>query len=141
MKRHTVVLAVAMAAMLCVLPMRAQTKAHRVLFALTSSDEADWQLTLNNVRNLISGLSPEPIEIEIVAYGPGVAFLKKDGPDAGDIQKLESSHVRFIACGNALRKQHLEASDLVAGSEVVSAGIVEVVRKQEQGWTYIQAGR
>ena len=61
--------------------------------------------------------------------------------DAAEIHKLESSHVHFIACGNAMRKQHLEASDLVAGSEVVPAGIVEVVKKQEQGWSYIKAGR
>ncbi len=121
--------------------MQAQTKAHRVLFAMTSPEEADWQLTLSNIRNLIGGMAPEPVEVEVVAYGPGVAFLKKDGMDAADIQRLESPHVHFVACGNAMRKQHLEASDLVAGSEVVPAGIVEVVKKQEQGWSYIKAGR
>lgn len=141
MKRHTVVLALAFGAILSVLPVQAQTKAHLVVFAMTSPEEADWQLTLNNVRNLISGLAPEPVEIEIVAYGPGIVFLKKDGAVAAEIQRLESPHVHFVACGNAMRKQHLEASDLVAGSEVVPAGIVEVLRKQEQGWTYIKAGR
>ena len=64
-------------------------------------------------------------------YGPGTAFLKKDAPDAAEIQKLEAAHVHFVACGNAMKKQHLEAADLVAGVDVVSAGIVEVVRKQE----------
>jgi intracellular sulfur oxidation DsrE/DsrF family protein len=141
MKRHTIALALAFGAMLSALPLQAQTKAHRVLFAMTSPDEADWQLTLNNIRNLISGMAPETVEIELVAYGPGIAFLKKDGADAAEIQKLESSHIHFIACGNAMRKQHLEASDLVAGSEIVPAGIVEVVKKQEQGWSYIKAGR
>ena len=141
MKRHTVAIALAFGAVLSILPMQAQTKAHRVLFAMTSPDEADWQLTLNNIRNLISGMAPEAVEIEVVAYGPGIAFLKKDGVEAAEIQKLESSHVHFIACGNAMRKQHLEVSDLVAGSEVVPAGIVEVMKKQEQGWSYIKAGR
>ena len=141
MKRHTVALALALGAILSVLPMQAQTKPHRVLLAISSPEEADWQLTLNNVRNLISGLAPEAVDIEIVAYGPGIAFLKKNGADAAEIQKLESPHVHFVACGNAMRKQHLEASDLVPGTEVVPAGMVEVVRKQEQGWTYIKAGR
>lgn len=141
MKRNAAALALAFGMVLCVLPAQAQTKTHRVLFALTSPEDADWQLTLNNVRNLISGLAPETVDVEIVAYGPGTAFLKKDGPEAADIQKLESAHVHFVACGNAMRKLHLEAGDLVAGSEVVPAGIVEVVRKQEQGWTYIRAGR
>ena len=141
MKRDTAVIALFIGASLCLLPVQAQTKAHRVLFALTSPDEADWQLTLNNIRNVMSGVAPEPIDVEIVAYGPGIAFLKRDGPDASDIQKLESPHVRFVACRNAMRKQHLEAADLVPGSEVVPSGIVEVVAKQEQGWTYIKAGR
>ena len=58
-----------------------------------------------------------------------------------EIQKLEAAHVHFVACGNAMKKQHLEAADLVAGVDVVPAGIVEVVRKQEAGWVYIKAGR
>ena len=53
MKRHTVAVALVFGAVLSVLPMKAQTKAHRVLFAMTSPEEADWQLTLNNIRNLI----------------------------------------------------------------------------------------
>ncbi len=141
MKRHTAALALALGMLFCVLPIQAQTKTHRVLFALTSPEEADWQLTLNNVRNLMSGLAPETVDVEIVAYGPGIAFLKKDGPEAGEIQKLESAHVHFVACANAMRKQHLEVADLVAGSEVVPSGVVEVVRKQEQGWSYIKAGQ
>lgn len=52
MKRHTVAIALAFGAVLSLLPMQAQTKTHRVLFAMTSPDEADWQLTLNNIRNL-----------------------------------------------------------------------------------------
>jgi intracellular sulfur oxidation DsrE/DsrF family protein len=87
-----------------------------------------WQIA-NPIGLLLPECVTEPVEIEVVAYGPGMAFLKKDGVDAADIQKLESSHVHFIACGNAIRKQHLEARDLVAGSEVGAAGIVEVVNK------------
>ena len=130
MKCSFLAVALALGIIACVLPMQAQTEAHHVVFALTSPEEADWQLTLNNVRNLESGLAPEAVEVEIVAYGPGTAFLKKDGPDAAEIQKLEGVHVHVVACGNAM-KQHLEAADLVAGVDVVPAGVVEVVRKQE----------
>lgn len=140
MKRYVSLLVLALGALLCAIPMRGQTKAHRVLFALTSPDEADWRFTLNNMRNLISGMAPEQVDIKVVAYGPGIAFLKKDGPDTSDIQKLESQHIHFMACGNAMKKEHVEAADLVPGIQIVPAGIVEVVRKQEQGWTYIKAG-
>lgn len=141
MMRRMAMVAFTFGAFLGALPLQAQTKPHRVLFALTSSDEIDWRLTLSNIRNLVSGVTPEPIDVEVVVYGPGITFLKKDGPDAGEIQKLESSHLHIVACGNAMRKEHLEAADLVPGTEVVPSGIVEVVRKQEQGWMYIKAGR
>ncbi len=141
MIRRLATVALTFGAFLSTLPLQAQAKAHFVLFALTSSDEVDWRLTLNNVRNLVSGMAPEPIDVEGVVYGQGITFLKKDGPDAGEIQELESSHLHFFACGNAMRKEHLEAADLVPGTEVVPSGIVEVVRKQEQGWIYIKAGR
>ena len=141
MKRHTAILALAIGMVFCARPAQAQARTHRVLFALTSPEEADWQMILNNLRNLVSGFAPETVDVEIVAYGPGIAFLKKDGPEAGDIQKLESAHVHFVACRNAMRKQHLAVADLVPGSEVVLSGVVEVVEKQEQGWTYIKAGR
>lgn len=140
MKRRVTMIALALGLVLCVLPLQAQAKTHRVLFAMTSPNEADWQLTLNNMRNLISGMAPETVEIEVVAYGPGIAFLRKGSAEAAEIEKLESPHVRFVACANAMRKQQLEKTDLVAGSEVVPAGIVEVVKKQQQGWTYIKAG-
>ena len=141
MKRHITAIVFTFGAILCMLPLQAQAKTHRVLFAMTSPDDTDWQLTLNNIHNLTSGMAPEPVEIEVVAYGPGLAFLKRDGAEAAEIQKLESAHMRFIACGNAMQKQHLEPTDLVPGSEVVSYGSIEVMKKQEQGWTYIKAGR
>jgi hypothetical protein len=70
MKRYAVVLTFAVGAILATLPTLAQTRTHKVLFALTSPDEADWRMTLNNVRNLVSGLAPETVDIEIVEYGP-----------------------------------------------------------------------
>lgn len=64
-------------------------------------------------------MAPEQVDIEVVAYGHGVAFLKEDGPDAGDIQKLESPNVHFIACGNAMKKAHLETPDMIPGAQIV----------------------
>ena len=119
----------------------AQGKTHRVVFALASPEQADWRLTLNNLQNLVHGFASEPYDIEVVAYGPGIAFLKKDDADAAEIQKLESAHLHFVACETAMRKQNVTAADLIEGVTTTPSGIVEVVRRQEQGWTYIKAGR
>lgn len=121
--------------------LNAQTKSHRIVFALSSGDESDWKLTLNNVRNLISGLAPDVVDVEVVAFGPGIAFLKSDVSEAADITGLEHKHVRFVACETAMHGAGLSRADLDPGVETVPSGIAEVVRRQEEGWTYIKAGR
>ena len=119
----------------------APTKTHHILFAVTSPDEMDWNLTIGNIHNLINGLKPDPWEIEVVAYGPGINLLKADSTVAKDIAVLQSQGVKFMACQNAMRFHHLELKDLIPGANPVPAGIVEVVTKQEQGWIYIKGGR
>jgi intracellular sulfur oxidation DsrE/DsrF family protein len=122
-------------------PASAPVKTHRVVFAVTSGDEADWNLTLGNIRNLIAGLKPDPYEIEVVAFGPGISVIKADSTAAKDIAALQTEGVKFMACQNAMRMRHLELKDLVPAAIPVPAGIVEVVTKQEQGWIYIKGGR
>jgi intracellular sulfur oxidation DsrE/DsrF family protein len=116
-------------------------RTHRVLFAVTSGDAIDWQMTLGNARNLIAGLKPEPVEVEIVAYSSGIMMIKGDSSVAADIAALQAQGVKFVACQNAMRFHKLELKDLLPGVTPVPAGIVEVVTKQEQGWTYIKGGR
>jgi intracellular sulfur oxidation DsrE/DsrF family protein len=110
-----------------------------VLFALTSPEEADWNLTMGNIRNLLK-LLPDA-EVEVVSYGPGIMMVAKTSSVAADITALQAQHVKFVACQNAMRARKLTVADLVEGVTPVPAGIVEVVTKEEEGWTYIKAGR
>ena len=116
-------------------------KTHKVLFAVTSGEEQDWTMTIHNIRNLINGLKPDTVEVEVVNYSAGLAMLKLDSKEADDIAKLQEQGVKFVACQNAMRAFKLELKDLLPGVTSVPAGIVEVVTKQEQGWTYIKGGR
>lgn len=131
------------ASTICMPPAMAQSTApvqhHRILFAVTSPEEADWNLTMGNIRNLLK-VMPDA-EIEVVSYGPGIMMLAKSTPVAAEIQKLQEQHVKFVACENAMRAHKFTLADLVDGATSVPAGIAEVVTKQEQGWTYIKAGR
>jgi intracellular sulfur oxidation DsrE/DsrF family protein len=116
-------------------------KTHHVVFTITSGDQADWNLTLGNVRNLLTAFGTDPYEVELVAFGPGIAILQSPSSVIADIQGLQEKHVHFKACENSMRAHKLTVADLVPGSEPVPAGIAEVVAKQEQGWAYIKGGR
>jgi intracellular sulfur oxidation DsrE/DsrF family protein len=119
----------------------ASGKTHKIVFAVTSGDEADWNLSLGNIRNLLAGLKPDAVEVEVVAFGGGIVLVKSDSSVAADIAKLQADGVKFVACQNSMRARHLELKDLLPGVTPVPSGIVEVVTKQEQGWVYIKGGR
>jgi intracellular sulfur oxidation DsrE/DsrF family protein len=116
-------------------------KPHKVVFGISSADVADWNLVMGNARNLINGVKPDPIEVEVVAFGPGINMIKLDSSVSEDITKLQAMGVKFMACQNAMRAHKLELKDLLPNMIPVPAGIVEVVEKQEQGWIYIKGGR
>jgi len=48
--------------------------------------------------------------------------------------------VNFAVCNNSMRRLQVDASRLVPGVTVVPVAILELVKKQEEGWSYIKAG-
>jgi intracellular sulfur oxidation DsrE/DsrF family protein len=46
--------------------------------------------------------------------------------------------VEFIACGNTMRTLHIEKKDLLDDIGFATAGIVEIIERQLQGYTYAQ---
>lgn len=51
---------------------------NKALFQVTDNDPARWNMILSNMQNLREGVGSEPVEIELVAYGPGLLMLKGD---------------------------------------------------------------
>ncbi len=119
----------------------AQSTGHRVVFGLTSADPADWKLTLGNIGNLLTAAGKGSAQVEVVSYGPGLGFVKKGSAAEAAIVALEARKVRFVACANSMRVEHVVKADLIPGVGVVPAGVLEVVQREEQGWSYIKAGR
>src|SRR5205823_6313946 len=56
----------------------ASTPANKVVMQVSDGDPGKWNLALNNARNLQADLGAKNVEIEIVAYGPGIGMLKSD---------------------------------------------------------------
>jgi len=51
---------------------------NRVVIQVSDNDPAKWNLALNNARNLQADLGASNVDVEIVAYGPGIGMLKSD---------------------------------------------------------------
>jgi hypothetical protein len=46
--------------------------------------------------------------------------------------------VEFVACGNTMRTLNIKEEDLIEGSVVVTAGVVELLESVQKGWIYIK---
>ena len=110
----------------------------KAVFQVTEADPAKWNLVLNNVRNLQEGVAPEAVDVEVVAYGPGIELLKAGSPIASRITEALGHHVKVVACENTMRNMKLAKEDMLSDIGYVPAGVVEVMRKQQQGYAYIR---
>jgi hypothetical protein len=113
-------------------------KQNRVVMQVSDNDPAKWNLALNNARNLQSDLGAPNVEIEIVAYGPGIGMLKAESVVGTRIAEALGHGVRVSACENTMRGQKLAKSDMLDGIGYVPAGVVEIMQKQQQGWAYLR---
>ena len=111
----------------------------KVIFQVTDNDVAKWTLVLNNVRNLQSGVGgAEKADVEVIAYGPGIQLLKSDSPIAARVTEAVGNKVRVVACENTMAAAKLTHADMLGDIGYVPSGVVEVMRKQQQGYSYIR---
>ena len=78
------------------------------------------------------------VDVELVAYGPGIGMLKADSAVGTRVDEALASGVKVVACENTMRGQKLTKPDMLAGVGYVPAGVVEIVQRQQQGWTYLR---
>jgi len=126
----------------------ADAKPHRIAVQVDQSDPATMNLALNNVTNIMQYYRDkgEKVEIEVVAYGPGLNMFRDDTSPVKDRLKQIAelafpSSVTFSACGNT--KQGMEKKEghpiaIVPQASIVPSGVVRLSELQEQGWTYIK---
>lgn len=116
----------------------AQSGKYHVVIQVSDSDPGKWNLALNNAQNLQQALGKDKVQVEIVAYGPGLNMLKANSKVAGRVNGALDQSVDIVACGNTMKKMKVTKNDLIAGSRVVEGGVIEISERQQQGWTYIR---
>lgn len=110
----------------------------RVVIQVSDADPKKWHLALNNARNIQVDLGAERSEIEIVAYGPGIGMLKADAETANRIEDAVAAGVRVVSCENTMKAQKLSRDDMHGRIAYVPAGVVQIMRRQQQGYAYLR---
>ena len=111
---------------------------HKVIFQVSDNDPAKWNLALNNVRNIQQDLGRDNVEIEVVAYGPGLNMLKLDSTVSARVGDALGQGVKIMACENTMTNNKVGKADMLPNIGYVKAGVVELMVKQQQGYSYIR---
>ncbi|MCX8020290.1 MAG: DsrE family protein [Chitinophagaceae bacterium] len=115
-------------------------KTYKIIFQLNSPDTLAWKGLINNLKNLKAGWG-DSVMMAVVAHGPGLDFLVKDKTTQYErIVFFKNQGVEFIACENTMTERNIPKEKIMPEASFVKMGIAEIVRRQENGWTYIKAG-
>ncbi len=107
--------------------------------ALQISDTQPFKqtLVLNVASNLLKHYGRDKVDVEIVAFGPGLRLLFEDNAQSERIARLAEAGVRFSACQNTMTnmaKKLGHAPTLNPNAGIVPAGIVRMVQLDEAGY-------
>lgn len=112
---------------------------HRIVIQLTSGDSLVHKNLMKQIRNMKE--AAPTMELEIVCHGPGMDLLMSDRSTvAAKVKEFAAQGIVFLACENTIKERNLDRSKVLSEAGYVKAGIIHIVERQEQGWSYIKAG-
>lgn len=114
---------------------------YKYVLHISDMDPEKQTLILNNASNLLEAYPPGAVDVEIVAYGPGLRMMFAKNENSQRLDSLSQSGVRFSACGNTLKgmtKLMGEEPKLNPVAKVVPGGIVRIGELVKQGYIYIK---
>jgi len=113
----------------------------RVVLQISDPNPFKQTLVLNVANNLIKHYGQDKVDVEIVAFGPGLRLLMAGNSNQSRISGLSDSGVEFSACKNTIKafsKKLGHTPELVAQAKPVSAGVVRILDLTAQGYSLVK---
>ena len=108
-----------------------------------SDGDPDVQARVINVaNNLVKHYGgPDFVDIEVVAFGPGLSLLFPGNAQEERIRSLLASDVRFTGCLNTLasiERATGKRPEVISEAGMVQTGVAHVVERATQGYVVIR---
>jgi intracellular sulfur oxidation DsrE/DsrF family protein len=114
---------------------------NKLVIQVSTDDPRTQKIALNNAVNLQKLYGVDNVEIEIVAYGPGLGLLTEKSKQADRVTSLAMQDITFSACGNTMKAVERKSGNmpvLLEGVGQVTAGVARIMELQLQGYAYIR---
>ena len=120
-------------------PSLVQPSPHRIIFQLTTDDTLAHKALMKQLTNI--KINAPDASVEVVCHGPGVYMMvEAKSTVKAKIKELSDKGIRFVVCEFTLKDRNIDKSAIVKEAGFVKSGILEIVSKQEEGWSYLKAG-
>ncbi len=112
---------------------------HRIVMQLTSGDTLVHKNLMKQFRNMKE--AAPTMQLEVVCHGPGMDMLMSDRSVVQEkVKEFAAKGIVFLACENTITERKLDRTKVLPDAGYVKAGIIHIVERQEEGWSYITAG-
>lgn len=101
-------------------------------------DKAKVEGALSNAFNLQKEFGAQCVNIEVVGFSSAVTQLTPMSPVGTQIKDALKAGIKIVACQNSLNKFKLTIDDMFPGITAVPSGVGELVKRQKEGWIYLQ---
>jgi len=118
----------------------------KVLFHVSDGRPEHLRNALDEVESLMQYYrkSHQRARVEVVANGDGLNLLLSGiSPYAERVRRMQKEYpgLKFVACQNTIDRIRHEGGlnvKLLPGVEVTDSGVAQIMRRQHEGWAYIQ---
>ncbi len=115
------------------------SKKHKIVFQLTSDDTLVHKVLMKQLNNIVT-VAPKT-KIEVVVQGGGLTMLMLNKTIVEEkIAQLIKKNVSFVACEFSMADRKITKEMMIPEASYVPYGILEIVSKQEDDWSYIKSG-
>ena len=112
---------------------------HKIIFQITTEDTLAQKALMKQLNNILT-LAPVT-KLEVVCHGPGLNMLVSGKTIVQDkIAQMKKKGVEFVACEFSMSERNITKDKIIPEASFVKGGIIEIVTKQEAGWSYIKSG-
>lgn len=127
-------------------PAIASDNGMRVVFHVQDIDRVSSSELLDEVEGLLRDFHGrgDAVRVEVVAHGNGLGLLRSKLSTEGErISRMVQDYpdLTFVACRNTIQRLRVEKGVevvLLPEATTTESGVAHVVRRQNQGWIYIQ---
>lgn len=132
-------------AMLLAAPVSAAEKPfaeHKVVLQISDDDPFKQTLVLNVANNIVKAYGIDNVDIQVVAFGPGLRLLFSDNANKSRIQSLvDNADVKFHACKNTIANMTRllgEPPVINSAATTDSGGVTRILALRQKGYELIK---